>query len=165
MSREGFTLIEMLFTMILFVGLTVIGLGSYFNFTKKNEQQTIIDELRTAIQFAKFQSIVLGNSVFLSPVNSSLNWSNGMILTTLDRKLNKSKLIYQWQWYHPGWSLNWVGAGSTNKITFSNNPVQAISNGRFSLINKYTHQRVEIILNRLGRIRVTYDNESRLLLT
>lgn len=65
------------------------------------------------------------------------------------------ELIYQWQWSHPRWDLHWDGASSTKKITFSTYPGQAISNGRFILMNLETHEQIVIILNRLGRIRVS----------
>jgi Tfp pilus assembly protein FimT len=150
----GFTLLELLITMAVFVGLSIIGIGSYNYFIQNNEQHIIIDELRTAIQYAKVQAMIKGNPVFLAPLDVSTNWSTGMSLNFLNKKTNQAEIIYQWQWSHPRWILNWVGVSSNNKIIFSNNPTQAISNGHFNLINKTTHEQVTLILNRLGRIRV-----------
>ncbi|KTC79708.1 GspH/FimT family pseudopilin [Legionella cherrii] len=155
MKSKGFTLLELVITMALFIGLSLLGIASYTYFINKNEQQTIIDELRAAIQYAKIQAIILGSPVYLTPIDSSSNWSNGMVLSFLDKQTNQDKLIYQWQWSHPRWSLNWEGAGSTNKITFSTVLGQAMSNGHFTLINKVTHEQFTVILNRLGRIRVS----------
>lgn len=155
MKIKGFTLLELLITMTLFISLSIIGIGSYTYFLKKNEQKTIIDELRTAIQYAKMQAIILGSPVHLAPLDTSSNWSNGMVLNFVNKKTNKMERIHQWQWNHPRWFLNWEGVGSANRIGFSTYPGQAISNGRFILINKDNQEQVTLILNRLGRIRVS----------
>ncbi|PWY55986.1 pilus assembly protein [Legionella qingyii] len=155
MKINGFTLLELLITMSVFIGLSIIGIGSYTYFVKKNEQKTIIDELRTAIQYAKMQAIILGNPVYLSPQDASSNWSKGIVLNFLNKKTNQMELIYQWQWSHPRWDLHWDGVSSSKKITFSTYPGQAISNGRFILMNLDTHEQTVVILNRLGRIRVS----------
>lgn len=155
MRAMGFTLLDLLITMALVAGLSIIGMSSYSYFVKKNEQQIIIDELRTAIQYAKIQAMIRNTSVFLAPLNASLNWSNGMALSSMNKKTNQIELIYQWQWSHPRWSLNWIGVSSNNKIVFYNNLTQAISNGRFNLINNNTHEQVTLILNRLGRVRIS----------
>ena len=155
MKIKGFTLLELLITMFLFIILSFIGIASYSYLLNKNEQQTIIDELRTAIQYAKFQANILGHPVHLAPLDGSLNWTKGMALSVLNKQNNKMELIYQWQWQHPRWNLNWEGVRSTDKIIFSNNPIQAISNGHFTLVNTHTHEQIVIILNRLGRVRVS----------
>ncbi|MGL5742497.1 MAG: hypothetical protein ACRCXC_08075 [Legionella sp.] len=64
-------------------------------------------------------------------------------------------VIYYWQWHHPRWILNWSGVSSKDKIIVSNTPYQAISNGHFTLINRHTNEQVMLILNRLGRIKVS----------
>jgi Tfp pilus assembly protein FimT len=88
-------------------------------------------------------------------LDASLNWSKGIILNTLNEKNNQMERIYQWQWAHPRWGLDWEGVRSKDKITFSNNPAQAISNGHFTLKNAQTHEQIVIILNKLGRVRIT----------
>lgn len=155
MKIKGFTLLELLITVALFVGLSLIGTTSYTYFTHKNEQQTIVDELRTAIQYAKIQALTQGHTVVLTPLEDSLNWSKGMNLTVWNKRTNQRELIYQWQWNHPHWYLTWNGINSVNKITFSINLAQAISNGRFILSNNKDTKQISIILNRLGRIKVT----------
>ncbi|KTC78671.1 Tfp type 4 fimbrial pilin related signal peptide protein domain [Legionella cincinnatiensis] len=148
-------MLELLITMTLFASLLIIGVSSYSYFIQKNEQQIIIDELRNAVQYAKLQAMIRGNSVFLIPLDVSLNWSKGMILNSLNKQTNQVELIHQWQWNHSRWSLNWIGVSSNNKIVFSNTPTQAMCNGHFSLINNHTHEQITLILNRLGRIRVS----------
>ncbi|MCL9684251.1 GspH/FimT family pseudopilin [Legionella maioricensis] len=154
MKIKGFTLIEVLITLIFLAGLSLLSISSASFLTYKNERQTLIDEIRTAIQYAKIQAITLGHPVYLAPVDTSLNWSKGMILAQYNNKKNTSAPLYQWRWHHPRWNITWTGAGALNKIMLSNNPVSAISNGQFVLFNSYTKERVVIVLNKLGRIKI-----------
>lgn len=151
---NGFTLIEMLFTLMLIAILSIFSLTSASFIMYKNDQQTIVDEIRTAIQYAKNQAVILGHPVSLSPGDKELNWSKGIILSRMQSKTGKSPVLYQWSWHHPHWNITWSGMNSPHKISLSNNPVSAISNGHFVLFNTRTKERVELILNRLGRIRI-----------
>ncbi|MFI4955450.1 MAG: GspH/FimT family pseudopilin [Gammaproteobacteria bacterium] len=154
MEIKGFTLIELLFTMILFATLAFLGVASTSYLMDKNEQQTLTDEIRSAVQYAKIQAIVLGNPVCLSALDPNFNWSKGMTLTRLSKKTNEKELLYQWQWHHPHWIVAWSGINSPRKIIVSNNPITAISNGQFRLTNIQTKVEVVLVLNRLGRIRL-----------
>ncbi len=151
MKLKGFTLLELLITMMLFLGLSLIAIASYSYFLHKNERQTFIDEIKNSIQYAKTQALILNSTVYLAPIDDSLNWANGIQLFT--RKSNKIEQLYQWQWHHPGWQLSWIGARPGNRIIFSNNPANAMCNGRFILTSRDYDKRTEIILNRLGRVR------------
>ncbi|KTC89028.1 pilus assembly protein [Fluoribacter dumoffii] len=155
MKIKGFTFLELLITMTLFIGLSTIGIASYTYFINKNEQQTLIDELRIAIQYAKIQAVIMGKPVSLMPLEGASDWSKGIVLCHLNKRTNQLERIYQWQWHHLRLSLSWEGTGSRNKLTFSNFPGQAISNGHFILVNKIYHTQTKLILNRLGRIRIS----------
>jgi Tfp pilus assembly protein FimT len=155
MKIKGITLLELLVTMLLLFALSIIAIGSYSSLMQKNEQQVIIDELKKAVHFAKIQAIIRGTPVTLAPLDNSTNWADGVILRALNKKSNEKELIYQWQWHHPHWRLDWTGVNALNKISFSNNPTHAISNGRFTLISTQNNQHVAIVLNRLGRIRIS----------
>jgi prepilin-type N-terminal cleavage/methylation domain-containing protein len=154
MNLRGFTLIEVLFVVMMIAVLSLIVVTSASFMIHKNERQTLVEEIRTAIQYARMQAISLGHPVSLIPLDTELNWSKGMMLTQNNSKTNKTDTLYQWQWHHPHWSITWSGVNSPNKITLSNNPINAISNGTFVLFDTYTKERVAIILNRLGRIKV-----------
>lgn len=127
--------------------LATVGLTTNAYFTQKNEQQRLVDDLKNAIEFSKLQAIQLGKPVTLEPIDPNQNWAQGLVLNT------KEKVLYQWQWHYPLWILQWVGVRSTNKITFSNNPVNAISNGTFHLSHVGSNLGVDLVLNRLGRVR------------
>lgn len=158
MKIKGFTLLELLITLVLLACLSALAAASYSYLLRNNEQQVIVDELRTAVHYAKIQALILGNPVALSPLDASLNWSTGMVLSTWSKKNNKMAILYQWQWHHPRWNLTWIGARSSERVLVSNNPASAISNGHFTLTNADTHQNVRIVLNRLGRIRIESVN-------
>ncbi|BCA95375.1 type IV pilus protein [Legionella antarctica] len=155
MKIKGLALIEVLITLILLAALTLLCVTSASFLTYKNERQTLVDEIKMAIHYAKIQAIVLGHPVSLTPLNQSLNWATGMVLNKYTNKRDDtSARIYQWHWHHPHWSITWSGVSSFDKIILSNTPVSAISNGQFELFNTYTKERVVIILNKLGRIKI-----------
>ena len=153
MKLKGFTLLELLITMMLVLSLFLVAIASYSSFLRKNERKTLVDELKNAVQYAKTQALILNSTVFLSPIDDSLNWANGLQLSTQNKKTNKIEPLYQWQWHHPRWQLSWIGARPGNRIIFSNNPANAMCNGRFILVSRDKDESTEIILNRLGRIR------------
>jgi prepilin-type N-terminal cleavage/methylation domain-containing protein len=154
MKIKGFTLLELLITLVLLACLSSLAAVSYSYLLRKNEQQVIMDELRTAVHYAKIQALILGHTVSLTPLDASLNWSKGMVLSTWRKKNNTMETLYQWQWHHPRWNLTWIGARSSERVIISNNPAGAISNGHFTLVNADTRQNVVLVLNRLGRIRI-----------
>jgi len=153
MKLKGFTLIEILFSLVLLAILSLIGIASSSYFIQKNEQQIIVDELRTVLNYAKTQAVSRGNPVSLSPLDPTKNWSHGIVLTQFNKKFNKTETLYQWQWHHPHWVLEWSGISSSNAIVLSNNPINAISNGHFTLSHVPTNKSILLVLNRLGRLR------------
>jgi prepilin-type N-terminal cleavage/methylation domain-containing protein len=153
MKLKGFTLLELLITMVLLLSLSMVAIASYSYFLRKNERQMLVDELKNSVQYAKSQALILNSTVFLTPIDDSLNWANGVRLVTKNKKTNKIETLYQWQWHYPRWQLSWSGVRPGNKIIFSNNPANAMCNGRFILTNRDREEPAEIILNRLGRIR------------
>ncbi|MFJ1267767.1 GspH/FimT family protein [Legionella lytica] len=153
MKLKGFTLLELLLTLMLLLSLSLVAVASYSSFLHKNERQTLIDELKNSIAYAKTQALILNSPVVLTSLNDSLNWASGLRLSIKNKKTNKIETLYQWQWQHPRWQLSWIGARSGNRIIFSNNPANAMCNGRFILTSRDNDEPTEIILNRLGRIR------------
>jgi Tfp pilus assembly protein FimT len=156
MSIKGFTLLEVIFTLSLFICLSLFSINALSLLKEKNEKQMIIDELKMAIQYARFQAINLGHTLYLTPNSRGENWSKGMDLKQLNKITGQMELIHQWQWQHRNWTLSWSGAGS-NKILISNNPSHAISNGTFILTDAKSNQSVKVLLNRLGRLKVKTD--------
>ncbi len=150
--NSGYTLIEMLITLLALSILLFIGTGSLSNMLNKNEREVIIDELKVAVDFARIQSMTKNIALELIPTGSD-DWSPGAQLVKINNKSLKEG-IHEWQWGHPHWAISWHGVNSAKKIKFSPDPLQAISNGRFILQNSGTKERVEVVLNRLGRLKI-----------
>ncbi|HRD68570.1 MAG TPA: prepilin-type N-terminal cleavage/methylation domain-containing protein [Legionella sp.] len=148
--NKGFTLIELLLSLTIAIFLILSTTNSLSGLLVRNEQQILIDEISQAVNYAKLQSVVLGHKVILSPINN--NWSAGMNL--YDINIPKRVLIYHWEWDHPSLRVDWSGVNQDKTIIFSNNPLDGISNGTFRIINIQTKKQTQIVLNRLGRIKV-----------
>ncbi|CZG10520.1 Tfp pilus assembly protein FimT [Legionella pneumophila] len=156
MKIRGFTLLETILALALLVGLLLLGSWSFFSLIQSNERETLINNIKTAIQYSKIQAIHLGHPIYLLPFGSNKNWSRGMVLAELNQKSNKTELIHQWQWSSNSWTINWKGVDSTHRIIISNIPNRAMSNGKFILDNRRTNEKIVMTLNRLGRVRIEY---------
>ncbi len=154
MRHKGFSLIELLVTLTFIAILALSSIGSFSYFVRKNEQQMILDELRTAVQFARIQAVNLESTLSLSPLDTSQDWAKGVVLRQLNHKTKIPELLYKWQWSHPHWVIEWSGIGSSHNIILANNPGNSISNGHFTLTNNQTKKQVILVLNRLGRVRI-----------
>ncbi|HHT9950269.1 TPA: GspH/FimT family pseudopilin [Legionella pneumophila] len=154
MKITGFTLLETMLALALLLGLLLLGSWSFFSLIQSNERESLVNSIKTAIQYSKIQAIHLGHPIYLLPFGSNENWSRGMVLAKLNRKSNKTELIYQWQWSSNSWNINWKGVDSNHRIIISNIPNRAMSNGKFILNNRRTNEKIVVTLNRLGRVRV-----------
>ncbi|HAT2008673.1 TPA: pilus assembly protein [Legionella pneumophila] len=154
MKITGFSLLETVLALALLLGLLLLCSWSLFSLIQNNERETLVNSIKTAIQYSKIQAIHLGHPIYLLPFGSNENWSRGMVLADLNRKSNKTELIYQWQWSSNSWNINWKGVDSNYRIIISNIPNRAMSNGKFILNNRRTNEKVVVTLNRLGRVRV-----------
>lgn len=118
----------------------------------KNEQQILLDELKNCIQHAKIHAIQSGHSLYLGPIDPSLNWAKGIKLMQFNKD-HQLKPLRQWIGSHSNWNLTWSGTDSSKLLQISNNPTNAISNGTFVLLNTRTQEQFYIRVNRLGRMR------------
>jgi len=155
LNKKGFTLIELLTVVGLIITLSLIGLGFWSPLIRKNQGQALVDQIKMTVDYARQQALNRGHPVYLTPLNNTVDWSTGIQLSELNYRTNQLELLYQWQWDSKQWTVNWHGLNSAEKITLSNNPLTAISNGRFNLINKVTKESISLVLNRLGRVRIS----------
>lgn len=151
---KGFTLIELLFTLFLVSVILLYGLMSFSSLLSRNEKQVILDEIRLIVNYAKIQAINSGKTLCLSSLNKTANWSNGAQLLEGVQSSTQTSIVHQWQWYHPHWIIKWSGITSSEKIVISPDPLRAISNGHFNVINPHTKEEIVITLNRLGRVKI-----------
>jgi Tfp pilus assembly protein FimT len=150
---RGFTVIELVFILVVMALLAVFSLGSFDSLIQKNEQETIRDDIKTIIQYARLKALELGGAVSLMPLDSKSDWSLGIMLTHWDKKTNSITRIHQWPWQHPHWQVSFSGMNSNSRIVLTDKPLHAMSNGQFIIKNKDTGEQEIILLNRLGRVR------------
>jgi prepilin-type N-terminal cleavage/methylation domain-containing protein len=151
MRIKGFTLLELLIGLTVCGFLLFSGLVSWSQWRQKNERQLLINEIKTAIHYAKIQAISYGRPLLLSSKNSNHDWSKGMNLTLVQR--DSKQLLHQWGWENPNWTVRWLGVNGLNNIIITGSASNALNNGRFILKNKNTGETIELVLNRLGRVR------------
>jgi len=154
MRIKGLSLIESLVTLVLIASFFVISISFSTHLKEKNELNSILDSLQAAIRYAKITAVTKRGEVSLSPKDSSKDWSIGLILSYCNKTIQRTEILYEWQWKYPGWEVTWVGASPKNQINFSNNPIHAMSNGRFVLTNQRSREKRVVVLNKLGRLIV-----------
>lgn len=153
-GAKGFTLMELLFTLFLISVILLFGVISFTSLVSRNEKQVILDEISVIVHYAKIQAINSGNTLYLSSLDKTANWSKGAQLIRVIHRSNQPSILYQWQWYHPHWIIKWSGITSSEKIVIAPDPLRAISNGHFNVINPSTKEEIVITLNRLGRVKI-----------
>ncbi|KTD82272.1 GspH/FimT family pseudopilin [Legionella waltersii] len=152
MGCKGLSLLELVVALAIISVLLVLVVPAYRNTLDNNEQQVLIDTIYNAVQYSKHQAIQLGYPLYLLPIRAKKGWSDGLLLSK-DKKQNSMSILNEWTFLHRNWSLKWKGVDSNTCITISNSPMHAMSNGTFVLENQITHEKVVLLLNRLGRLK------------
>lgn len=146
MKKNGFTLLELLSSIIVCSFLLFFSLVSLIQFKQKGEGLRIVSDIKAAVRYAKIQA--MGSSTPLQL--SSKDWSKGMVLTSTR---SSNKLIQQWSWESKNWEVRWLGANGLTNIVISGSVASAMSNGQFVITNQSNGEKIILVLNRLGRIR------------
>ena len=154
MKHQGFTLIEALLTLSIAGILACLSFASLTYVITKNDQESLLGEMRALIKYAKIQALASGESLYLAPKDPNLDWSKGIQLVQAEKKTGDAKILYQWQWQSPHWQITWKGVSSQDKIRLPNSLSHAISNGHFLLKNIQSHIQIKLFLNRIGRLRM-----------
>lgn len=153
-SSAGFTLLELLISLFVLALITSFSLSNTSALYQKNQLQAVTSEIKKAIQTGKLQALSRGESLALTPLTNSTDWSSGMLLfvdNANHQYTPDGKLIYQWTWKSTGVHVSWQGFQSKNYLLFAANLKSNITNG-FFIIKDNAHQ-VKLIVNRLARVR------------
>lgn len=153
---KGYTLIELLFVLGIFSLLCFFSMSSLTGLRQRNEEQVMLDEIKSAIQFAKVQAVNFNQPLYLTALDD-LNWSEGIALFRTDYKSHKKTLVQQMAWKHPFWNISFSGVNGLKQIIISSDITQSMSNGRFILKNTLTKKQIVLTLNRLGRIKTKQE--------
>lgn len=83
-TKQGFTLIELMVTLMIAVILITIGIPSFQNIVRNNRTTAIANEMLTALYFARSEAIKRGISVTVCPsadqATCAANWAAGFIV-------------------------------------------------------------------------------------
>lgn len=148
-SRFGFSLIELL-VVLMIVGL--ISLSAMFfhkSIFERNQKQALVEQLKLAITYSRNEAKIRGETLILKPRDVN-NWAKGYCLMDANQKI-----IYQWQPDFSGWDISWSGFASKNELRITANPQNSAMNGKFLISNAQNHEVAKLIINRLGRIRIS----------
>ncbi|MBA2711052.1 MAG: GspH/FimT family pseudopilin [Tatlockia sp.] len=155
LENRGFSLIELVVGLLIVSILFFFALPFSLSMMQKNQLEVVKNEIISAIHFAKTTSVLRGLPLVLAPLPQADNWSAGMLLYVDNDKHEfneKSELIYEWHWKHPGINVSWQGLYTKNYLLFSTTLQSRALSGHFIISNKQGN-RVQLIVNRLGRIR------------
>ena len=124
----------------------------------KNELRVVQDQLLSALEYGKMQSLLSNKVLTLSP-NESSTWSTSVLL--YDDKNTNHKFDGGDELYH-SWTFNgrvtieWRGFHSSNYLMFAKDILRSSSSGRFRLNDTSGQSKpIDIIVNRLGRARLS----------
>jgi prepilin-type N-terminal cleavage/methylation domain-containing protein len=150
----GFTLLELLICLTIFCIIAFYSNPISMPFVKKNQLLIIANEIQSAVQFSKMESILRGEHLILTCLDDN-NWSSGMKLYSKSRCLKNSNqsesLIRVWQWTSTGIKVVWKGFQSNESLSFLPDINQSSVNGSF-WISTESRQGIKLIVNRLGRV-------------
>lgn len=156
---------ELLISLSVVAILLVVAVPLGRDFLVKNTLATQTEEIVSALHYARHQATLSGEVLTLT--HQSAGWSSGMCLF-LDKNNDKTysehidTLLFQWQWNSPDISLHWQGLYSDEYLRFSPTGLNNALSGTFYVcpLNVNSVKGKNIIMNRLGRIRVEDNSET-----
>lgn len=157
----GWTLLELLCVLAI-IGVSGLGFLFFSNDMFQNNRCAVIrQQIMSAVAYSRNTALVLGKAVALNPLDA--DWSRGMVLF-VDNKTHVLRptdtVLHVWQWKPAPFTVVWFGFRSRQYIVFAPEAAHAASNGHFSIRYK-TMEKVQLVVNRLGRIHEEGNNISR----
>ena len=152
MKSCGFTLVELLITLTLASIIAVFGYGHWVEFVQKAQMQTQVNQILSALNFARNQAILTGEIITFCKSNDGLgcsgDWSDGQVLLQAQKPIRVFNKI-------PGdAALHYQGFASNDSILFQPLGFSHNQNGTFVYCSKNNKYSREIIISRAGRARV-----------
>jgi prepilin-type N-terminal cleavage/methylation domain-containing protein len=152
-QEKGYSLIELL-TCLSLLAILLSFTVSVTSLYKKNQLQTITDDIKKAFQFAKMQALISGKTLLLAPLPPSKDWSAGMVLFVdpgNHQYTSDIKPLQKWQWHFTGITITWHGFQSRGYLLFTPDINSSTLNGYFIIKNSI--QQIKLVINRIGRIK------------
>lgn len=145
---QGFTLVELLITLVLLAILANIAVPAFDGLITRNRQQALLEQVETILNNARADAVLKRRTVEIcgSPNGQtcSANWASGWLVRTLDDQVLQLTQLPDQD------DLRW--SGFQQSIRFRDNGSSPTGNGRFYQCDK-DEVAWQLILNRQGRLR------------
>jgi Tfp pilus assembly protein FimT len=147
MTSRGITFIELLFCLAISSVVLFLGISSLTPLRERYEYNEFINEIKSAILYAKLRALSDGYAYKLSAKTKNHNWSHGLVLA----RAKDSEMIVQWTNVFHYWDVKWIGVNKNEALLIAGT-TQAMSNGHFIMTNKRTKEQTTLVVNKLGRV-------------
>ena len=151
----GLTLLELVVSLSLFAILLCLSFSFAPSLYKKNKLQVVSNEVKGAIQHAKLQALLTGETLVLARLPGAREWSSGMVLFVDNGShqcTSVTKILHEWHWHSSEIQDSWHGFQSQDYLLFSPDMSRNTVNGSFEITNSIK-QKIKLVVNRLGRIK------------
>lgn len=161
--HSAFTLLEILFAMLLLIIITLIAVPSFTHFLNRQQARVIANELITVLHYARQEAVQRKQMISVCPSKDhqhcTSEWDKDLIVFVGDQdSVSDAKKIIRIYVPPPvKGSLQFRGFGSHRRLVFLSTGMLR-QNGRFSYrcgrsLNKTAWQ---VIISRAGRVRIAY---------
>lgn len=152
---SGFTLLEVITTLLILGIVCCYGLSFLPSLLNKNQMEVVADEIKQAIHIAKIEALINARTVILKPLTEEGDWSSGMALCVEDPShhvKNDTMLLREWHWRKGVIRVTWQGFESKQWLRVSPSLAERAVNGQF-IVRDNARRQIKLIINRLGRVR------------
>ena len=173
---KGFTLIELIVTVFIASVLLGISISSWQHFVIKNHVSTLVNRLMSEIYFARSEAIKRHISIVLCPTSNRKNcggqWNESHLIAVNSNNnsfdhhqaflnVNSTLILRIENPITKGTVLRWQSFANPSYIIFTPFGFSKTQNGTFIICpqNNDTHYAKAIIINKIGRIRLSQDND------
>lgn len=151
-KNNGFTLVELIITMVILGILTMIAIPSFRNFTRSSQVTSAVNDLVSALNFARSEALTRGTEVTVCKSANQItcttagNWDQGWIVyvgeATVDELLRS----------HPAISTNVTMTDGPNRMTYASSGFfSGAFNGTIQVVSDV--KQINIITSLSGRVR------------
>lgn len=153
MKDKGFTLIELIVALAVFVLILSMGLPSMAAYRERKQVDTIDLRLSQALEYAKLQVLLRGEPLVLGPIPGERNFNRGTALYRAAKfgvDTNTKEPLHEWFWSYPNVAVDWHGSRNAY-LVFTPELSEGMMNGTFTIKGQFSKKK--LVINRVGRVR------------
>lgn len=157
---SGFNLLELLISLAILGILTLLLIPSYRSLLQRNRTTVVVNQLISAINFSRSQSILQDDFIFFCGSQDHLNcdgqWSEGQIIKTK----NQDVILRTFSKFTKGDQLFWKSSlGKNDYLEFSPTGFTDGQDGSFYFCPKFPNEAYGaiIVVSLSGRARIDHD--------